>query len=104
MKPEFPMMTLYPHGIPCHSTALPHRIRRLKAVRQRYEETLVAACNVSCPTEAPPVMVTNKDGKLVEVVPPPRLYDLNETPPTPLMVKRRVLYEPEGKHLILTCR
>ena len=101
---EFPLLALYPDGIPCHSTALPIHIRRLKEVRRRYEETLVADCNVSCPTEAPPVMVTDKDGKQVEVLPSEKFYNLNEKPPVPQMVKRRVLYEPEGKHLILQCR
>ena len=106
VKPrEFPLLALYPDGVPCHSTALPLSIRRLKKVRQRYEETLVAECNVSCPTEAPPMIVTDKDGNRMAVLPPSeKFYDLNEKPPIPKLVKRRVLYEPEGKHLILQCR
>nr|KAG5703922.1 hypothetical protein BaRGS_008181 [Batillaria attramentaria] len=104
VKPrDFPMIDLYPDGVPCRSTALPGHLRRLKVVRHRYEETLVAECNVSCPTEAPPVAVTDSDGKVLELVEPVKLYSLGEMPPLPKMVKRRVLYEPEGKHLVLTC-
>ncbi|XP_076441091.1 Ig-like V-type domain-containing protein FAM187A [Babylonia areolata] len=104
VKPkDFPMVLLYPDGVPCHSTALPPRIRLLRPVRRRYEETLVAVCNQSCPTEAPPVIITDKDGKEVEVLPSGRFYNLNEKPPIPTMVKRRVIFEPEGKHLVLQC-
>ena len=51
------------------------------------------------------MIVTDKDGNRMAVLPPSeKFYDLNEKPPIPKLVKRRVLYEPEGKHLILQCR
>ncbi|KAL8566775.1 hypothetical protein ACOMHN_005726 [Nucella lapillus] len=103
VKPkDFPMLALYPTGVPCHSTALPARIRLMKEVRRRHEETLVANCTKPCPTEPPPVVVTDKDGKEVEVL-PGKFYNINEKPQIPTMVKRRVIFEPEGKHLVLQC-
>ena len=68
VKPkDFLMLMFYPDGLPCHSTALPVRIRRLPKVRSRHEETLLAPCNVTCPTKYPPVLVTDKDGNVVSL-------------------------------------
>ena len=105
VKPkDFPMMQYYPDGVPCHSTATPFRIRRLKEVRGRHEESITAPCNVACSTEAPPVVITDNRGNEVEVMPPgQKFYDIGAKLHIPKMVLRRTIFKPEGLHLIMQC-
>lgn len=67
---DLPIMELYPRGIPCRSTVLPPSIAKLKRIKYRRSETILENCYMTCPTVAPPVMVTDKTGKVIEVLQP----------------------------------
>ncbi|GFS19041.1 Ig-like V-type domain-containing protein FAM187A [Elysia marginata] len=99
---DYPLMVLYPEGIPCHSTALPLHIRQLNQVGDRPSETIVLPCLEACPTEPPARIVTDKSGEVLEVL-EPGFYPINEKPVIPPMVRRKVLYEPEKSNLVLVC-
>ncbi|GFO05314.1 Ig-like v-type domain-containing protein fam187a [Plakobranchus ocellatus] len=99
---DYPLMVLYPDGVPCHSTALPRHIRQLRQVHGRHSETLVLPCLEACPTQPPTRVVTDKSGQVLEVL-EPGFYSIKEKPILPPLVKRKVLYEPVNSHLVLAC-
>ena len=99
---DFPLMALYPGGVPCHSTALPRQLRHVKEIKERESETLVSECNVPCATTPATRVVTDEDGSVIEVV-KSGFFSIFEKPDLPKVVKRRVIYEPENSHLVLKC-
>lgn len=50
---DYPLMGLYPEGVPCHSTAMPRHLRSIKDIGGRESETIVSPCLEACPTEPP---------------------------------------------------
>ncbi|RUS80513.1 hypothetical protein EGW08_011734 [Elysia chlorotica] len=99
---DYPLMVLYPEGMPCHSTALPSHIRRLHHISQRHSETIVLPCMEACPTAPPTRVVTDKNGEVLEIL-EPGFYPIKDKPSLPPIVKRKVFYEPEKSHLVLKC-
>ncbi|XP_060076776.1 Ig-like V-type domain-containing protein FAM187A [Ylistrum balloti] len=99
---DLPIIELYPRGIPCRSTVLPLDIARLKPIRRRQSETILEKCYQRCPTVAPPRVVTDKNGEVLQVI-QPGYYSLKEKPTLPPMVKRSLIYEVTRKNLILKC-
>lgn len=99
---DYPLMVLYPDGVPCHSTALPRHIRQLHQVGDRESETIVLPCMEPCPTEPPTRVVTDKNGEVLEVL-EPGFYPIKEKPVLPPLVRRKVFYEPEKSNLVLLC-
>ncbi|KAK3767082.1 hypothetical protein RRG08_017956 [Elysia crispata] len=99
---DYPLMVLYPEGIPCHSTALPSHMRRLHQIGERHSETIILPCMEPCPTAPPTRVVTDKNGDVLEIL-EPGFYSVKEKPTLPPIVKRKVFYEPEKSHLILRC-
>ncbi|XP_050401198.1 Ig-like V-type domain-containing protein FAM187A [Patella vulgata] len=99
---DFPMIDLYPDGIPCHSTALPKFIRKIPDIRNRPSETMIRDCIKECPTSPGPINVTDKAGKVIEVL-EPGFYSLHHPPTLPPITQRKVVYEDAGKHLVLSC-
>lgn len=103
VKPnDFPLMTLFPEGVPCRSTAVPVQLRFMRVIRHRLEETLVDRCNVTCPTQPPPVIIKDSEGNPIELL-EGEYQSFGEKVSIPKTTKRKVLYEPEGTHLVLTC-
>ncbi|XP_021351112.1 Ig-like V-type domain-containing protein FAM187A [Mizuhopecten yessoensis] len=99
---DLPIIELYPRGLPCRSTVLPSQIARLRSIRLRQSETIVENCYRSCPTAAPPITVTDKNGNVLQVI-QPGYYSMKDKPPLPRLVKRSVIYEETGKNIILKC-
>ncbi|BFY99318.1 hypothetical protein BsWGS_02358 [Bradybaena similaris] len=99
---DYPLMVLYPEGVPCHSTALPRHIRSMAAISNRESETALVQCNEPCPTDPPVSTITDESGNVVEVV-EAGFHSMKEKPLLPSLVKRKVMYEPEKSHLVLNC-
>ena len=59
-------------------------------------------CFQACPSTPPPIRVTDANGRVVEVI-ESGYHPLEKKPDFPPMVKRKVMYEPQGSHLVLTC-
>ncbi|XP_067677395.1 Ig-like V-type domain-containing protein FAM187A [Haliotis asinina] len=99
---DFPLLALYKDGVPCRSTALPKAISHVPSIAKRHSEVLMGACEVPCPTEPPPLNITDSSGKVVEVI-EPGFYSIKARPKLPPMVKRKVQYHEAGIHLMLKC-
>lgn len=59
-------------------------------------------CYQPCPTEPPPIEVTDANGNVVEVI-EGGYHPIGRKPELPPMVKRKVKYEPAGSHLVISC-
>ncbi|XP_046331084.1 Ig-like V-type domain-containing protein FAM187A [Haliotis rufescens] len=99
---DFPLLALYKDGVPCRSTALPKAISRLPGIAKRPSEVLLGNCQVPCPTQPPPLNITDATGKVVEVI-EPGFYSIKTHPKLPPIVKRIVQYHEAGIHLVLKC-
>lgn len=102
MPHDAKIMDHYSNGVPCRSTVLPKYFARIPQIRRRMSEIIIGRCLVECPTAAPYVNVTDKQGKVIEVV-EKGFYSMKEKPTIPPMVKRKVIYEEAGKNLVLKC-
>ena len=61
-----------------------------------------ADCFIPCPSTPPPIKVTDASGNVVEIV-ESGYHPLGKQPNLPSLVQRKVLYEPQGSHLVLNC-
>ncbi|KAK3612396.1 hypothetical protein CHS0354_031990 [Potamilus streckersoni] len=103
IKPvDLPIMAMYPDGVPCRSTVLPKVIANIHGIRSRKSERIVGNCYEPCPTTPRMINATDKDGNVVKVVGGPYV-PINSKPTFAPLVKRQVLYEEAGKHLVLKC-
>ena len=96
------MMELYPEGIPCRATALPHFIANKEEIRDRPSETILDTCTIPCPTVPPVVTITDSSGKVIEVIEEGH-YSIKSPPKLPPMIRRIMRYEDAGIHLVLQC-
>ena len=102
---DIPTMHLYPDGMPCRSSALPENVARVDEIKMRKSETLMEYCFEPCPTEPTIQKVTDSLGNVIEVVETGKGFrSMKEAKPTfPPLVKRKTVYQEEGKQLIIEC-
>ncbi|XP_035216454.1 Ig-like V-type domain-containing protein FAM187A, partial [Stegodyphus dumicola] len=95
----------YKSGLPCRSSLLPGEIRNLSAICNMKSEFVIGFCKIPCPSAASIVVVTDKNGKVLDTVDNSQgVYSMQQPlPPLPELVRRRTVYEELDKSIILTC-
>ncbi|XP_060600521.1 Ig-like V-type domain-containing protein FAM187A [Ruditapes philippinarum] len=99
---DIPIMSLYPRGVPCRSTVLSRPVAHLPGIKGRKSEVLDGICFVVCPSTPPPIQVTDKNGKVIEII-EGGYHPIDKRPELPPLVQRKVLYKATGTHVKLTC-
>lgn len=65
---DLPVMELYPSGVPCRSTVLSKDLASIKRIKMRRSEVSLASCYRDCPTTPGYTVITDKTGKVSEIV------------------------------------
>ncbi|XP_052775889.1 Ig-like V-type domain-containing protein FAM187A [Mya arenaria] len=99
---DVPIIFQYPKGVPCRSTVLPRAVAHLLGIRERKSELVQGKCSDPCPTTPGPVRVTDKTGKVVEVL-AGGYHPIGRKPNLPPLVIRKVRYAIKGTHIVLVC-
>ncbi|XP_045212509.2 Ig-like V-type domain-containing protein FAM187A [Mercenaria mercenaria] len=99
---DVPIMTLYPNGVPCRSTVLSRPVAHLPGIKGRKSEIIAGECFQACPSTPAPIQVTDKNGKVVEII-EGGYHPIGKKPELPPLVKRKVLHKASGTHVTLTC-
>ncbi|KAH3861907.1 Ig-like V-type domain-containing protein FAM187A [Dreissena polymorpha] len=99
---DVPIITQYPHGVPCRSTVFPRPVANIPGMKDRRSELIEGSCNVGCPTTPPPLQITDRNGKVIEVI-GGGYHPLGRKPELPRMVVRRVRYVAEDSKETLAC-